>query len=502
MRFVLWALLAYPLLLFSQGFNELIVLAGTESPRQSVLYRVMEANIHEEAAPILLHYSLLKRILAEPVRTPLSEQPTNFPKDWHVFQHAGTTNKLLLLIPQKYLGRRKAELPATHDIETLVFECGFNTKHLKRITDNSPKNLIAALQAIAPEPSEFNFATALKEILLSVKKSKPATAAEEKIAAQAKAEEMPWLFYWLGHGAPPKTLRPRTLPHKIPSAEGAVRNAVLYLNLQDDLIKGLVARKDSLLPVLQTSDRHKIMDATSKFSANFEDPFYYAAQIFAQLESQLPELEEIRQNKSQTSLALEKSPQDSNLKAKFTALQKEETDLNERINDQLAENSKLLNGSLETALRKLNEERANMVSTLDKAQQELKMALAQQSTMLPATALVGGIPKDDFLESIKFLNTNLNVSFLAYVSCFSGGVNQQFVQDSLKHLQANFLVATFGVGEKSVSVGLNNFNFNDYFSLLRSYFSPKKLAQRPAKKKSDQTDPLVTILKCVMNPGY
>lgn len=74
----------------------------------------------------------------------------------------------------------------------------------------------------------------------------------------------------------------------------------------------------------------------------------------------------------------------------------------------------------------------------------------RKSTFDAATAYIAGLPYNLFEKLLIYFNDN-NVRFLFYVTCFSGGINQRLIDESLRRMPVNFYLAARGFADLSVA---------------------------------------------------
>jgi len=118
--------------------------------------------------------------------------------------------------------------------------------------------------------------------------------------------------------------------------------------------------------------------------------------------------------------------------------------------------------------------------------------------LVPESAQVAGIKMEKFLQLMKFFNNNLDIGFLHYITCFSGGSNQSFVNEVLSSFNVNFIVSTQGIHEGVTSSYLSGISFTEFFRLARLYINEPKTFVRDEKREKTR-DPIVSILRPI-NP--
>jgi hypothetical protein len=131
--------------------------------------------------------------------------------------------------------------------------------------------------------------------------------------------------------------------------------------------------------------------------------------------------------------------------------------------------------------------------------------------VVPEKGNVVGISLQEFSQLMNFFDANLNVAYLHYTTCFSGGYNQLFVNDILSSLDVDFIVSSEGLGEKETTgiplamrfssvkpyIQLQFHPFTDFFTLLRFYIGqPKEFV----KIKEGKKEPIAKIIRA-LNPN-
>jgi hypothetical protein len=128
--------------------------------------------------------------------------------------------------------------------------------------------------------------------------------------------------------------------------------------------------------------------------------------------------------------------------------------------------------------------------------------------LVPASAMVADLSFDEFSQFLTFLEKDIYTSYLHYTTCFGGGYNQSFINETLKQINAQFIVSAMGMSEgvtkftgtdvmpekyKSTLV-LSAVNFIKFFDYLNALFGDKSKAMDQALQK----DPFTTIMRCLM----
>lgn len=113
------------------------------------------------------------------------------------------------------------------------------------------------------------------------------------------------------------------------------------------------------------------------------------------------------------------------------------------------------------------------------------------SQLIPESAQIAGITGMQFAQLMEYFDQNINTAFIYYISCFAGGSNQSFVNETLSSLDVNYIVAAAGVHEAS-TYGPQKKHFREFFRLLRMFFTnPEEFVKRKEKRQ----DPIVKIIK-------
>jgi hypothetical protein len=131
--------------------------------------------------------------------------------------------------------------------------------------------------------------------------------------------------------------------------------------------------------------------------------------------------------------------------------------------------------------------------------------------VVPEKGNVVGISLQEFSQLMNFFDANLDVAYLHYTTCFSGGYNQVFVNDILSSLDVDFIVSSEGLGEKETTgiplamrfssvqpyIQLQFHPFTEFFNLLRHYVGqPKEFI----KIKEGKKEPIAKIIRA-LNPN-
>lgn len=130
--------------------------------------------------------------------------------------------------------------------------------------------------------------------------------------------------------------------------------------------------------------------------------------------------------------------------------------------------------------------------------------------VVPEKGNVVGVSLQEFSQLMHFFDENLNVAYLHYTTCFSGGYSQVFVNDILSSLDVDFIVSSEGLGEKETTgiplamrfssvkpyIQLQFHPFTEFFKLLRFYIGqPKEFI----KIKEGKKEPIAQIIRA-LNP--
>ncbi len=131
--------------------------------------------------------------------------------------------------------------------------------------------------------------------------------------------------------------------------------------------------------------------------------------------------------------------------------------------------------------------------------------------VVPEKGNVVGVSLQEFSQLMHFFDENLNVAYLHYTTCFSGGYSQVFVNDILSSLDVDFIVSSEGLGEKETTgiplamrfssvkpyIQLQFYPFTEFFKLLRFYIGqPKEFI----KIKEGKKEPIAQIIRA-LNPN-
>ena len=130
--------------------------------------------------------------------------------------------------------------------------------------------------------------------------------------------------------------------------------------------------------------------------------------------------------------------------------------------------------------------------------------------VVPDKSSVAGVPLSEFSNLMRFFDASLNVEYIHYTTCFSGGYNQTFVNNILSSLDVDFLVSSEGLGEQETSgiplglsfssmqphIRLTYHPYTDFFKNLRMLVSN---ATEFAKIKKGKKEPLAPVLRA-LNP--
>ena len=113
------------------------------------------------------------------------------------------------------------------------------------------------------------------------------------------------------------------------------------------------------------------------------------------------------------------------------------------------------------------------------------------SQLIPESAQIAGITAAQFAQLMKFFDQSINTAYIHYLSCFAGGSNQSFVNETLSNLDVNYIVSAAGTHEAS-TYGSTKVPFGEFFRLLRMFFTnPEEYVKRKEKKQ----DPIIKIIK-------
>ncbi len=123
----------------------------------------------------------------------------------------------------------------------------------------------------------------------------------------------------------------------------------------------------------------------------------------------------------------------------------------------------------------------------------------------PESAQIAGIPAPQFAQLMKFFDNSLDTAYVHYETCFAGGSNQTFVNESLSSLDVHFVVSTQGVHEGYTTSGLHysydgqnvtitGQNYIEFFKLLKIYFTQQESFIKGIKKDKRKEVPDLTAL--------
>ncbi len=120
--------------------------------------------------------------------------------------------------------------------------------------------------------------------------------------------------------------------------------------------------------------------------------------------------------------------------------------------------------------------------------------------LVPESAQIAGIMAPDFAQLMTFFDGSLTTAFVHYVTCFAGGSNQTFVNETLSKLDVDFIASSQGIQEGYTSsqvkievrsdkpgIQITGQNFSEFFSLIRKFITTKER----------RNDSIQTILKTV-----
>lgn len=130
--------------------------------------------------------------------------------------------------------------------------------------------------------------------------------------------------------------------------------------------------------------------------------------------------------------------------------------------------------------------------------------------LVPESAQIAGISAFNFAQLMKFLDTGLDTAYVHYVTCFAGGSNQTFVNETLSDFEVNFIVSTEGIheGYTRAQLGLSSSgrpggkqeiklsqqSFAEFFRLLRMFFTQP---EEYVKIKGKGQDPIIKIIRTI-----
>lgn len=127
----------------------------------------------------------------------------------------------------------------------------------------------------------------------------------------------------------------------------------------------------------------------------------------------------------------------------------------------------------------------------------------QNSQMIPESSQIAGIMAPDFAKLMTFFNDTIDTAYVHYVTCFAGGSNQTFVNQTLSSLNVKYIVSTQGIheGYTSAQIGMSwdsrsgmkvtGQDFGEFFRLLRMFFTQQ---EEFVKIKNTGQDPIKMII--------
>ena len=132
--------------------------------------------------------------------------------------------------------------------------------------------------------------------------------------------------------------------------------------------------------------------------------------------------------------------------------------------------------------------------------------------IVPGSAQIAGIAGSDFAQLMTFFDESLDTAYVHYITCFSGGSNQTFVNETLSSLNVHFIVSTQGVQESYTStwvgirpggktgIEITKQNLSEFFRLLKMFFTQQEQFVKLKQKEGKGTDPILLILKTIIPP--
>jgi len=122
-----------------------------------------------------------------------------------------------------------------------------------------------------------------------------------------------------------------------------------------------------------------------------------------------------------------------------------------------------------------------------------------------SSAVVVGVPFNDYQEMLKFFREQLRVAWLSNINCFPGAQKQWFIEQALKDIDADFPVVLIGQGssyvysnimgtalfeiqeegDKKKPVIKFKYSLTDYFKALRLYFGDARQREEFIKRTAD-----------------
>lgn len=562
-KLIMGALLAVSALVFSHPCHEVIFIAGTEGEKEMFLLVECMQALYEEAAPVIVEAEIVKRFLDaklnvvnqhlanrigkfskagnpswENVKAKINEnleqlkpglkkelapraaqerldffQATfrsvyiSFPQGWQIYKLQDKSS-LLLLVPEKYRKKR--------GVGQSLEEIGFQAKQLVVIRSDNEKVLLSEIQSVMKENAEN--ADLLEKTFQNFFISQKTDA--------------PWLFYWTGHGGQPDRRNIDEIVHDILALReiqaGRQAHAKrLYQEIarakKQEKTWQLIADLGDIKEITEqliVLAKNELLDANVGKLApvffyvvmtNQQDPLNMYQQSAATIRNRLKraEIEDLSKDKLQKSLTA--------LEANYQRAKTEAENFKEWLPH--------VANSIKRAIQSLQEQAHVQQGAWQKAQQkiqELELAVREREGKFLSTEFLPGarvgVSFATFQSIITFLGTKLDARCIFLKTCFSGGVNQRFLQDMLNNLRTNCMVVSVGISERTVYGAMYDepvsfaadlptihysTSFANFFELLCDYFTNQMaLIQKIRALKLRGVNPLTAIFKTITNPAF
>jgi len=141
---------------------------------------------------------------------------------------------------------------------------------------------------------------------------------------------------------------------------------------------------------------------------------------------------------------------------------------------------------------------------------EVDIALMEKFGVRASTALIAGLSFNNFQKFLSLLNNHIQTLFLYYSTCYAGGLNRLLVNEVLKNIRANYIVAVGAltdavVGQAGALRYLQSsrnapikltfrIDLNKFFNTLEAYFT-FEATEEAIKRKAQKEVSLENALK-------
>lgn len=127
---------------------------------------------------------------------------------------------------------------------------------------------------------------------------------------------------------------------------------------------------------------------------------------------------------------------------------------------------------------------------------------------------IAGLKSNDFLKLLEFFQ-KIKCSYLHYVSCFAGGINQSLVKDQLSQLNVDFMVSANSVNEEITAEHIfymkatqrlnppifiynEQKDYTNFFAITESFFgNPTTFVQEKSHSEAWQKNPIALIVNTI-----